>query len=224
MTERVFQAIDLDRTLFDTWAMVDNLGEVLEAFDPELRAEMDIESARCLEAKESFQIFDFLKVRLGNRFVAFTTELKRHIGQDELLMPGAKERLRFANSRPNWSGGIVTYGQPDGQRLKLELAGLTAYPHLVTDAAEKSRMIASWQQADGSFTLPRAFGGKTVDIVTLDDDKLNAFEAMPENSYGNWVIGDQRPERALPASLENRVAAVPNLLAAVSRLEKVLNA
>lgn len=70
--------------------------------------------------------------------------------------------------------GIMTYGDPEYQRLKLELMGLSDVPVLVTsEPGAKASLIGSWRQDDGVFVLPDTLGGHEVERVILVDDKLD---------------------------------------------------
>lgn len=222
MTRLVFQALDLDRTLFDTHALELKLQEVARQFDPELADELRQESERYTSRGASFPIFRYLRQRLGERFPAYVTLLKSRVTPDELLCDGAKDRLAFAGSQAGWSGGIITYGDPDGQRLKLELCGLERYPHLITDTVEKGSVFTSWIQPDGTYRLPDELGGHTVDILTLDDDKLAAFNEYPDTAYGVWITPDPDAEKNIPTELSNRVVSAPSLKQSIERLKNLL--
>lgn len=223
MTKRVFQAIDLDRTLFNTSVLEEKLQQTARQFDEGLATALQQESEAHVARGESFHAFRYLKEQLGDQYEAYLELLKASSSPDALLMPGAAERLQYALSREEWAGGIVTYGDPEGQRLKLQLSGLAEYPHLITDKTEKGSLLASWRQPDGTYLLPPELGEYIVDTVTLDDDKLTAFVQYPDNAYGVWITQRADAPELLPASLKDRVAIAPTLFESMERLEAFLS-
>lgn len=189
-TATVFQALDLDRTLFDTEKLEEVSRALVARMHPEVAFLAEQESARAIAAGTSFFIFRFLEAQLGDKeYGAYLAELKRSTQPEDFLLKGVAERIAFATSRHGWTTGVLTYGRAEDQHLKLELSGLTRMPFLATDTPDKGRVIASWQQTDGTFQLPRALGDRRVEIVTLDDDKPQAFTHMPTNSIGVLVVG-----------------------------------
>ena len=71
--------------------------------------------------------------------------------------------------------GIITYGNPKYQLLKLEFMGLSDVPVLVTsEPGAKASLIGSWrQEGSGAFAIPDALGGCEAELVMLVDDKLD---------------------------------------------------
>lgn len=184
----VFQVLDLDRTLLDTSKLAHHLKEVVARHDPELAHDIDMQLAKHAEQRTSFFIFEYISDQIGEyRLHDYVNELNYIAPSSELLLPGALERIAFAKSQPGWSVGILTYGSKRDQMIKLKLAGLQSERHLITDIPEKGETIASWKLPDGKYKLPIEFGGHTVDTITLDDDKLVAFDNLPDDVHGQWV-------------------------------------
>ncbi len=220
---RVFQAIDLDRTLFDTRKLEELSRELVVRLHPEVAVKAAEESQRHIEEGTSFFIFRFLRSELTKKeYTQFIIALKNSAAPHDFLLEGAGERLAFAHSNESWSAGILTYGLPEDQYLKLELCGLDGVPFLTTHTANKGRVIASWQQPDGTFQLPPELGGRVVDVVTLEDDKPEAFVHLPMNTFGVLVGGhsvtlskgipDYTQPVAIVGTLQDSIAALNEFL------------
>ncbi len=221
--KRVFQALDLDRTLLNTSVLELKLRQTVAKFDAKLAVALEEESDAFSARGESFPIFRYLRQQLGPDYLAYVEYLKQEITPQDILNEGATERLAYAEKYPAWSGGILTYGDPAGQALKLELTGLRAYPHIITDTHEKGALFASWQLPDGSYQLPDEFDGRVVDIVTLDDDKLTAFNHLPkDHAFGVWLTNQADAAEKIPAALSKRVVPVRHLRESMQRLEAFL--
>ncbi len=81
--------------------------------------------------------------------------------------------------------GIITFGDPGQQLLKLQLAGLADIPFLIADSPEKAAAMKAWQR-DGGFMLPGIFSDRLsfVKEIILVDDKAAAFHDMPDGIRG----------------------------------------
>lgn len=204
--QTVFHILDLDRTLLDTLKLAHTLKEIIARRDRDLTKDIDKEIKQHTEAKTPFYLFEYLAERIGqDKLNSYVNELNYIAPSSELLLPGATERIAFAKSHPGWSVGVLTYGSKRDQMIKLKLAGLQLERFLVIDSPKKGELLASWKRKDGRFKLPLEFGGHIVDILTLDDDSLVAFENMPEGVYGQWVthasIGGVTELQKLPANV-----------------------
>ncbi|MFZ1301581.1 MAG: hypothetical protein WAQ27_03320 [Candidatus Microsaccharimonas sp.] len=184
----VFHLLDLDRTLLDTVALANYLKDIIAKRDVQLSHDIEQEILRHATARTSFFLFEYIANQVGETmFEAYIHELQATAPVEELLLPGALERIAFGKSQPGWSVGILTYGSRRDQMIKLKLVGLQHERHLVTNTAKKGELIASWQLPDGNYKLPIEFGGHIVNTVTLDDDKIIAFADLPGNALGQWV-------------------------------------
>lgn len=215
----VFHILDLDRTLLDTAKLAHYLKEIIARRDVKLSQDIDNELTKYSHEKKSFFIFEYIAERIGHeKLDSYIHELNYTAPASELLLPGACERIAYAKSQPGWSVGILTYGSPRDQKVKLKLAGLQMERCLITDNPKKGSLIASWKLANGTYKLPIEFGGHTVDALTLDDDKLIAFSDLPEDVLGQWVthasIGGAVEMQKLPSN----VRMVPSLEASVAYL------
>ncbi len=215
---RVFHAIDLDRTLLDTPRLTTDVINIVEAYDSALASEMRTDEVDAQIRGESPPIYSRIAARFGEKGLH---EIMASVKfRDELLLPGARERLAYTRSRQGWSGGIMTYGDETVQNWKLSLLGLEHEAHLVVDTRRKGALIASWALAEGGIQLPDAFGGVVVDTVVLDDDRAVAFEGLPDFCYGNWVhpVVAENEDSMLPPS----VRRVDDLHGSIVRLENIL--
>ena len=219
----VFQILDLDRTLLDTSKLAHHLKEIIARQDSQLSYDIDSELVKHAQQQKSFFIFEYIAKQIGHdRLNDYISELNYVVPAAELLLPGASERIAFAKSQPGWSMGILTYGSHRDQKIKLKLAGLQMERHLITDNPSKGSVLASWKLPSGKYKLPIEFGGHTVDILTLDDDKLIAFNDLPEGVHGQWIthasIGGAVEMQNIPVN----VRPVPDLDASVAYLKMKL--
>jgi len=216
----VFHILDLDRTLLDTSKLAHHLKEIIARHDVRLAEDISKQLASHARQQKSFFIFEYIAQRVGHeKLDRLVNELNYIAPASELLLPGANERITFAKSQPGWSVGILTYGSPRDQKIKLKLAGLQMERHLVTDEPKKGSTLASWKLPSGKYKLPIEFGGHTVDILTLDDDKLIAFDGLPDDVFGQWVthasIGGAVEMQKLPP----HIRAVADLGEAIEHLK-----
>ncbi len=220
---RVFQAIDLDRTLFDTKKLEEVSYSLIGELHPEVAQLAYQTSSEHIAAGSSFFIFQFLRDNLTTaEYDAFITEMKESTSPDDFLLEHAMERVAFASSKDEWSGGILTYGKEQDQFLKLELCGLDTYPWLIAETPDKGTIISEWRQDDGSFMLPPAFGERPVDVVTLDDDKPEAFRNLPQGAIGVLVVGKSVTLAQGIPDFTQPVGVVANLEESIAYLEPLL--
>lgn len=189
-TSKLFQVIDFDRVLFDTERFARALTDGLRSSDPILAEKLHHAFEDAYAKEETFFLMRALREMMDEQFALFVeTIVREHGGGEAFLLPGAKERLAIANAitdaRP--SIGILTYGDEIDQRMKLEIAGLADIPVVLSPTPNKSEVLRLWQRPDGVFQLPLEFGAQTVTNITLEDDKLRAFDDMPPGVTGIWI-------------------------------------
>jgi hypothetical protein len=215
----VFQILDLDRTLLDTSKLVQTLQRIIASEDPQLAKTITKQLQEHSAARTSFFIFDFIAKHVGQeKLTDYVNKLNYAAPASELLLPGANDRIAFAKSQPGWSGGILTYGLKRDQTIKLKLVGLQMERYIITSSQKKGELIASWKQANGMYKLPIEFGGHTVDMVTLDDDKLIAFGGLPNDAFGQWITTAAIGGTVEMQKLSSNVRPVVSLQASVDRL------
>ena len=192
-SKKLFQLIDLDRTLFDTSLYVKLICDVVDEYEAGLGAEIDRKFEEAYHKEETFFALEYIRERLGKESYEHMLEAAvSKAGTEGLLLPGAKDRLAFAKTLAGnddgYSHGLLTYSEnPADQLKKAQLVGLDHIPMYVGDSPDKAQLIASWRTADGRYQLPVEFGGAVVDKLTLEDDKLRAFVGLPENVKGVWL-------------------------------------
>lgn len=197
-----FYIVDFDRTLADSDKLLEVFIEVtnqyihlplaqIEKIDADVKAKGDsFDTARFV--RDHLADHDKLDVwdQLEKQFIHEARSLN-------MLLPGASELLDFLNEHSR-AHGILTYGNPLWQHLKLAAAGFNHVPRIVTTNKHKGKLITSWQRGD-VFHLPPEFGSREVGRIVLVDDKAASFEGFPsEPSHGYHVLD---LSRALPAQL-----------------------
>ncbi len=189
---KVFQLIDLDRTLFDTSKFVKALTDNLDTAHPEVGRELDRRFETAYKNDETFFLLRYLRKEHGDQwFNELVQKVIAKHGAAAFAMPGVSERIVLADMLGGW--GILTYGDTIDQELKCRIIGLEHAPMYVLDTPDKSAVIAKWKLPDGRFQLPKVFGGEVADIVTLEDDKHRAFTDLPDNTVGVWITPPQSP-------------------------------
>ena len=211
MKNSTFQLIDFDRTLFNTTLLIEALLETIEHDDAKLSNELRKQSEQAYKEERTFLLLRYLREYKGDAWLeALVREVVNERGAEAFMLPGAKERLEAADqlstTRPGW--GILTYGDPVDQLMKLRLAGLDKHPFKIVTEADKGGLIASWRTEDGAFHLPEEFGGVIVDRLTFEDDKLSVFQGTPVELIGVWVTHREDARlRLAEAELPNVVIA-----------------
>lgn len=219
---RIFQLIDLDRTLFDTSKFAKAITDEVNKTDPGLGTELDRQFEEAYKKEETFFLLRHLRELKGdNWFESLVDSVVEKVDPSTFLLPGVGERLAFAETlsdvTPAW--GILTFGDEVDQRMKLRIAGLEDAPVFITLTPNKAEVIRSWRTESGAFQLPDCFGGEVVDMVTLEDDKLRAFYNLPAATLGLWVMTPgKKIDELQPTAVEN-VVPVQNLFDSIRYLE-----
>lgn len=222
-SQKVFHILDLDRTLLDTSKLSQTLKELIAKQDRQLAQLIHDEALRHAQARTSFFIFEYIERKIGEAaFDTLIKDLHKAVPSKNLFMPGAIKRIAYAKSKPGWGMGIMTYGSRRDQMIKLKLLGLHHEHLLITDTPEKAAIIIKWKRPDGTFKLPIDFGGHTVDILTLDDDKYIAFEQLPEGVYGQWITNAALGGTTELPHLSENMRAVSSLTGSIQYLKTKL--
>ncbi len=221
---KVFHVLDLDRTLLNTSKLAHHLKEIIASHDSVLAEDIHNEINKHIDEKTSFFIFEYIASKIGElQFGKYMDELQQINPSLELFLPGALERIAYAKSQPDWAMGIMTYGSERDQMIKLKLLNLQFEHLLVTDSPYKGEIIASWKKPDGSFKLPMEFGGHTVSIVVLDDDKHAAFEHLPDGVYGQWIAHASLGGNTELQSVSGNIRVVADLFGSIAYLKTKLH-
>lgn len=219
----VFTIVDFDRTLADTDKLNEVFFAIVEQYDIVSRADLEKADADVKLSGDSFDTAGYVRETLlaAGRGADWSRMEKQFIHESRalnMLLPGAAELLAMLAER-NALYGILTYGNPLWQHLKLAAAGFNHVPRIVMTHKEKGRLVSSWQQSDGSFTLPNEFGGGTVDAIMMIDDKAVSFVDYPGMpSYGYWVLDPARELPSQQGSVPANIVRVPDLAAVITDL------
>ena len=222
MKTSVFQLIDLDRTLFDTSQFTKCITDEVDKVSPGMGTALDEQFESAYKQGDTFFLLRHLREQYGDVWLEeLVARIVAEYGAEQFLLPGFADRLEFASqaggAEPAW--GILTYGDEADQTMKLRVAGLEQAPVLLTDTPDKGVLIASWQREDGTYQLPEAFGGYIVETETIEDDKLRAFRAMPQNALGIWLTKDENPKERIAQEQLTNVLPANDLFASIEILK-----
>lgn len=217
-----FYVLDFDRTLADsdkllqvfievTNQYIDLPMELVEKIDADVKSKGDsFDTATYvrdqLRASDAIGQWD----KLQQQFIHQSRALN-------MLLPGADKLLAVLDAH-KYRYGILTYGNPLWQHLKLSASGFNRVPRIVTTDKHKGKLIASWRQDDDIFHLPSEFGGGEAERIILIDDKAASFDGFPDEPSLGYQVLDY--SQALPAQL----GSVPRNITHVKTLEDVIQA
>lgn len=214
MTTSVFQLVDLDRVIFDTAKFASTLTAEIHRADPELGDSLQAQVEAAYQREETFFLLRYLRHTHGDAWFDELVQkvIKQH-GREAFILPGVHERLAHIDNLGDdaMRVGIITYGDDIDQHMKIRLIGLQHVPIYIADTPDKAWLIRSWQLPDGTFQLPEEFGGQVVSNVTLEDDKLRAFDSLPDGAYGVWITQYEDAEDRLTAAGVKNVTIAKDL-------------
>lgn len=219
-----FYIVDFDRTLADTDKLNEVFIEISEEFHAISRERIEKAQEDVARTGDSFDTASYVRDRLyeEGRGEEWAELEKRFIHESRslnYLLPGAAELLQWLTDNHK-RFGILTYGNPLWQRIKLTAAGFNHVKHIIMEQKEKGRFISSWQQPDGSFILPAALGGGTADTVCMIDDKAVSFDHFPSlPSRGFWVCDPAHELPAQQGSVADNVQRFSELTAVIDVLK-----
>lgn len=219
-----FYVLDLDRTLYDTIKATELMRGVVALHNTSLAASLEQRFEEYTSQGESFSMRDFIVENVGEEEMQ-KIELKYHETalQQDLLNPGAKELIAYIRSKESADLGILTYGSPLGQAMKIAAAaGLEDIEYLITPETFKGSLIASWRQDDGLYRMPEELGGVTAASIVFVDDKPFSFKGLPIDCLGYLVksVYDAGIEK-LPAQV-HMVETLHEVVAAEKKRSKSL--
>lgn len=195
-----FYIVDFDRTLVDTDKLNEVFIEVAEQYGAISREQIEKADADVKRTGDSFDTAGYVRDRLNaeGRGEDWETLEKQFIHESRslnYLLPGAAELLEWlaANGRRY---GILTYGNPLWQRIKLTASGFNHTRHIIMEQKEKGRLISTWHRPDDTYKIPDALGGGAYEHIVLIDDKALSFNEFPQQAAtGYWVCD---PNNELP--------------------------
>ena len=216
-----FYVVDFDRTLADSNKLLEVFMEIADTYSHISKEQLEKIDADVKQRGDTFFLASYVRDQLREKGHPDEWEKleKKFIHESRALnylLPGAAELLEWLAGHGK-RYGIITYGDPLWQRLKLTAAGFKHVPHMIVEHKEKGRLISSWQLPDGTFRLPDALGRNTVDRVVMIDDKAVSFTEFPTGpSKGYWVLD---PANELPSQL----GEVPINVVRVSNLTDLID-
>lgn len=185
-----FYILDLDRTIFDTEKSMQVMRGVVAMHDSDLASALAQRFEEYTLLGESFSVRDFIIENIGEEETQ-KIELKYHQTalEHDLLYHGAKELIEYIRAKDDTKLGILTYGSPLGQAMKINAAaGLEGIPFLVTSETYKGAQIAGWRQDDDYYHLPEELGGFVTKHIVFVDDKPFSFNGLPIDLVGYLVM------------------------------------
>lgn len=215
-----FYILDFDRTLADTDKLLEVFIQTVNHYVDLPVSKVKAADASLRSVGDSFDTAGYVKDYLytHNRPEAWTQLERQFVHESRslnMLYPGAAElldRLEEAGLRY----GILTYGNPLWQHLKLAAAGFDHIPRIVILTKQKSSIITSWQQRDKTFVLPQEFGGGHASEIVLIDDKAVSFDGFPAiSARGYWVLDpvhEQSSQRGVVPLNVKRLNALSEIL------------
>ena len=204
-----FYVLDLDRTLLDTVKAADLFRQTVAEWDIQLSQLLAREVEDYSLRGTSFSMRDFIAERVGEeRAIEIEAAFIRAVADQNLLNDGARELMAAITALPDADFGILTYGSPAGQLMKIRAAGLSNIQNLVTREAFKGQQITSWRDDDGFYCVPDALGGARAATVVLIDDKSFSFQGLAPDCRGYWVSSRQDDDENHPIATVRRVSTL----------------
>lgn len=220
LSDAEFYIVDFDRTLVDTDKLNEVFIEVAEQYGAISREQITKADADVKRTGDSFDTAGYVRDRLADEGRSDDWEKleKQFIHESRslnYLLPGAADLLEWL-ARGGKRYGILTYGNPLWQRIKMTAAGFNHTRHIIMQQKHKGKLISSWQRSDGTFRLPEEMGGGSASHIVLIDDKAVSFDEYPDApSTGYWVCN--------PANeLESQKGSVPDNVIRLSGLTEVI--
>lgn len=196
-----FYIVDFDRTLVDADKLLEVFIEIAHRYFDIPREQIEKANEDIKARGDSFDTAGYVREHLyeqdrGDEWKSLKKAYIQECQALNMLLPGAAELIQWLESHDK-QYGILTYGNPMWQGLKITAAGFEQTNHIVMVHKEKGRLIGSWQDESNTFRLPEAFGGGLVDRIIMIDDKAISFGEFPGlPSKGYWVLD---PAHELPS-------------------------
>lgn len=196
-----FYIVDFDRTLVDSDKLLEVFIEIANRYFDIPREQIEKADADVKKKGDSLDTAGFVRDHLSNqgRSEEWANLEKQFIHESRslnYLLPGAAELLEWlaANGKRY---GILTYGNPLWQHLKLTASGFNHVRHIILVDKEKGKFVNNWQLPDGTFRIPDALGRGDASSIIMIDDKAVSFVGFPSlPSRGYWVLD---PSNELPS-------------------------
>ncbi len=190
---RTFYILDFDRTLADSEKLFDVFVTIAKRYTTIPEDQISAAHEQMIAKGDSFDTASYVRDHMreageAGRWDDLEKQFIHESRSLNMLLPGASELLQALRGRGE-RFGILTYGNPLWQHLKLSAAGFNHVPRIVLVQKQKGRLVSTWQQVDGTFHLPQEFGGGMADRIVMIDDKAVSFEGYPSlPSIGYHVV------------------------------------
>lgn len=192
-----FFVLDLDRCLVNTEKLFVGLLDVIEERTGITAGEIEIARREYESDGGVFDIARYIMTFFDGKGMDGPAEWNeiKHLfvaeahGQDMMEPFAAKLLAQLDESQLQYC--ILTFGADAWQLTKLEAAGLSDVPHMVTHDIDKGRLIASWQLASGHFLIPTTLAGGAGLVagrIVFIDDKPVSFDRIPADVFGICAI------------------------------------
>lgn len=218
-----FYVVDFDRTLVDSDILLERFIAVV-AKHTDVSTEGIVQAGqRAQQQGESFDAARYVRATLAlqghdEHWRELSDRFAEESSAGDMMLPGAA-RLLEALGGQKCRYGILTYGSPLWQGLKIRASGLHEVPRIITTHKEKGRTIAAWRLNGDEFALPPEFGGGVVQSIVLIDDKAVSFDGFPgAPSHGFHVVSSELGLPAQRGSVPGNVQRLTSLHEVVDRL------
>jgi len=183
-----FYLLDLDRTLLDTEKAAELLRNAVSWHNAQLAILLGQKIEDYTLLGESFSMRDFILEQVGEAETAkIETKFIELAADQDLLNTGAHELIAYIRSKPGAGVGILTFGSPEGQAMKIAAAGMSDIPFLVTGETFKGEQISSWRDERGIYNLPEELSGASATTIVFVDDKPFSFKGLAGDCRGYWI-------------------------------------
>ncbi len=211
-----FFVVDFDRTLVDSDKLLEVFVEIASRYSTISSEQVRKLDFEIKQRGDSLFLAQYVRETLNDEgrlsdWEKLEKDFIREARHLNFLLLGADEFLEWLTLN-NRDFGILTYGDPLWQKLKLSATGFNHVRHIVTEHKEKGKLIAKWLQDDGGFTVPKEYGGGTYEKLVLIDDKAVSFKDMPSIAIGYWVLASGHELPSQVGDTDHNVTRYDNLL------------
>lgn len=219
-----FYIVDFDRTTADSDKLLDVFLNVVDHYLDLPREQVEAADADMKARGDSFDTASYVRDHLADQGASdewdrLTKQFIHEAHSLNMLLPGAQELFAYLDER-QLRYGILTYGNPLWQHLKLSAAGFNHVQRIVMTMKEKGVMVSSWRDSSGVFVLPREFGGGTARTIVMIDDKAVSFDNFPGlPSRGLWVVDKARMLPSQKGTVPDNVRHYESLISVVRELK-----
>lgn len=222
-SNHAFYIVDFDRTLVDSDKLLEVFIEVSQQYVRIPEEQIESANRDMKNRGDSFDTAGYVRDHLAainglDRWADLERQFIHESRALNYLLPGATELLEWlAENGKRY--GILTFGNPLWQHLKLTASGFNHVRHIIMEQKEKGRFISTWQRPDGTFRIPDDLGRGDADYIIMIDDKAVSFTDFPDKpSEGYWVLDPARELPSQQGTVPSNVTRYKNLYDVVKAL------